>query len=197
IILWNKGTEKLLGYRRDEVIGRNCYDLIAGRDEAGNVICAQDCQVMQLARQKGTAPSHYCLMHAKNGEPIWASVTHIVVPLENKELEAVVHIFRDVSEYKEANDLVDKMASYVSKVSARSSKRETKMEAPVSAPIRLTKREREVLTYLSEGASPKVIAEKMVISVRTVRNHIQSILGKLGVHSALEAVAYASRNGLL
>ncbi|MEE9324055.1 MAG: PAS domain-containing protein, partial [Dehalococcoidia bacterium] len=47
IILWNKGAKKILGYRREEVIGRNCYDLLAGKDEAGNVICTQDCQVMQ------------------------------------------------------------------------------------------------------------------------------------------------------
>ncbi len=197
IILWNKGAERLLGYRRAEVLGRNCYDLIAGRDEAGNIICAQDCQTMQSAKEKGTASSHYCLVQAKNGKPIWASITHIVVPSKNRELEAVVHIFRDISEYKEAKDLVDKIVSYVSKASTHSSGREPETGASSREPIRLTKREKEVLTHLSEGSSAKVIAEKMVLSVPTARNHIQNILSKLGVHSTLEAVALASNRGLL
>ncbi len=61
---------------------------------------------------------------------------------------------------------------------------------------KLTKREREVLGLLSEGLSNEGIAQAFVISPETARTHIQNVLGKLGVHSRLEAVAFARQNGL-
>jgi DNA-binding CsgD family transcriptional regulator len=70
--------------------------------------------------------------------------------------------------------------------------------APTTGALRdLTIREREVLTLLSAGVSQKKIAERLVITPKTVATHIQRILGKLGVHSRTEAVAYAYRTGLL
>lgn len=61
---------------------------------------------------------------------------------------------------------------------------------------RLTRREREVLGLLSEGMSNEGIAQALVISPETARTHIQNVLGKLGVHSRLEAAAFARQNGL-
>lgn len=60
----------------------------------------------------------------------------------------------------------------------------------------LTKRELEVLTLLVQGLSGGEIAHALGISKNTVRTHIQSILTKLQVHSRLEAVAFATRNGI-
>jgi two-component system, NarL family, response regulator LiaR len=59
----------------------------------------------------------------------------------------------------------------------------------------LTEREREILQLLAEGRRNEEIAEKLYIAVPTVKTHIQNILGKLGVHSKLEAVAFAAKNG--
>lgn len=53
----------------------------------------------------------------------------------------------------------------------------------------LTQRELEVLQWLRKGLGTKAIAEKLFISIATVRNHIQAILTKLGVGTRLEAVA--------
>jgi two-component system nitrate/nitrite response regulator NarL len=61
----------------------------------------------------------------------------------------------------------------------------------------LTGRERQVLTLLAEGCPSAEIAERMRISRNTVRTHVQSILAKLGVHSRLEAAAFAVRHGLV
>ena len=61
----------------------------------------------------------------------------------------------------------------------------------------LTDRELEVLQLLAEGASSGVIADRINVSRNTVRTHVQSILGKLGVHSRLEAAAFAVRHGLV
>jgi DNA-binding NarL/FixJ family response regulator len=61
----------------------------------------------------------------------------------------------------------------------------------------LTERELEVLRLLAEGATSPQIADCMRISRHTVRTHVGSLLGKLGVHSRLEAAAFAVRNGLV
>jgi DNA-binding NarL/FixJ family response regulator len=60
----------------------------------------------------------------------------------------------------------------------------------------LTRRERQVLAMLARGADNRAIAEALTISPDTARTHIQNLLGKLGVHSRLEAAAFAVRRGL-
>jgi DNA-binding NarL/FixJ family response regulator len=61
----------------------------------------------------------------------------------------------------------------------------------------LTEREREVLGLLAEGMTNAAIADTLVVSVHTVRNHIANLSGKLGAHSKLEALSIAVREGLL
>ena len=50
---------------------------------------------------------------------------------------------------------------------------------------------------LASGVATEEIASTLGVSRSTARNHIESILAKLGVHSRLQAVVYASRRGLL
>jgi response regulator RpfG family c-di-GMP phosphodiesterase len=61
----------------------------------------------------------------------------------------------------------------------------------------LTARELEVLTQLGEGLSNEAIAEYFSLSLNTVRNHVQSVIMKMGAHSKLEAVAKGLREGLI
>jgi DNA-binding NarL/FixJ family response regulator len=61
----------------------------------------------------------------------------------------------------------------------------------------LTAREVEVLKLLASGVSNQQIAEELVLSLHTVRNHVQNVITKLGAHSKLEAVATAVREGLI
>jgi DNA-binding NarL/FixJ family response regulator len=61
----------------------------------------------------------------------------------------------------------------------------------------LTRREREVLALVAEGADNRTIAETLVISPQTARTHIQNILNKLSVHSRLAAAAFVTQNGIV
>ena len=61
----------------------------------------------------------------------------------------------------------------------------------------LTPREREVLARLVYGESTPSMARSMGVRLSTLRTHIDSVLIKLGVHSRLEAVAYAVREGIV
>jgi DNA-binding NarL/FixJ family response regulator len=63
--------------------------------------------------------------------------------------------------------------------------------APPVDPPRLTGRETEVLRLVAQGLSYKQIAERLVISHRTVQNHVQNTLGKLQLHNRVELTRYA------
>jgi DNA-binding NarL/FixJ family response regulator len=60
----------------------------------------------------------------------------------------------------------------------------------------LSPREREVLQLLAEGLGSQDISARLHIALRTERNHVASILAKLGVHSRLQAVLLALRYGI-
>lgn len=61
---------------------------------------------------------------------------------------------------------------------------------------RLTEREAEVLRMVGTGLSYKQIAERLVLSHRTVQNHVQNTLNKLQLHNRVDLVRYAIEHGL-
>jgi len=61
---------------------------------------------------------------------------------------------------------------------------------------RLSERETEILRLVAKGLTYKQIAERLVISIRTVQNHVQNTLGKLQLHNRTELVRYAIETGL-
>jgi two-component system, NarL family, response regulator DegU len=63
--------------------------------------------------------------------------------------------------------------------------------------VLLTKRERQVLVLLANGVNNETIAQLLMVSPQTARTHVQNLLGKLDVHSRLEAAAFVTQNGLL
>jgi two-component system response regulator NreC len=60
----------------------------------------------------------------------------------------------------------------------------------------LTAREREVLQLMAEGKSTKQIADRLIVSVKTIETHRQQIMNKLNIHSVAELTKYAIREGL-
>lgn len=68
---------------------------------------------------------------------------------------------------------------------------------PAARPDALSSREIEVLRLIAQGASNREIAETLVISEGTVKNHISNILGRLGLRDRTQAALYARENGLL
>lgn len=62
--------------------------------------------------------------------------------------------------------------------------------------LKLTPREAQVLTLITQGRSNRQIADELYISVNTVSHHLRGIFAKTGAHSRTEAAAYAHRNGL-
>lgn len=189
IIFWNRGAEAILGYSSDEVLGKDCFELIQGIDEAGRVSCSQSCGILCCARRGKLSPGQNLRVRAKNGAPRWLSVTHTSVDARDNHITALVHIFRDVTAEVEAKRLVQRLAEQLSTYGPLQG-----AEGAGPAPdATLTEREKQVLGLLAQGDGTASIARKLTISNTTARNHIQNLLAKLGVHTRLEAVAYARR----
>ena len=74
---------------------------------------------------------------------------------------------------------------------------EQKRKQPGLAYHELTQRELEVLQRAVDGLSNKEIAAKLVISEKTVKNHIANIFSKLQVNDRTQAILYALRKGLV
>jgi NarL family two-component system response regulator LiaR len=76
-----------------------------------------------------------------------------------------------------------------------------KAESPAghgpTSPEELTHRELEVLRLIAGGLNNHEIAEKLVISEKTVKTHVSSILGKLHLEDRTQAAIYALRHGLI
>ena len=115
---------------------------------------------------------------------------------------AVVHKAAHVEEVTHAVQQVARGASLVQHKDViellQGVRREREREREAQAALaQLTPRERDVLQALSEGLSDKEIAQQLYVSPATARTHVARTLGKLGVHSRLQAVVFAASYGAI
>lgn len=80
--------------------------------------------------------------------------------------------------------------------SAAPAKKENSAQA-VAAQFDLTEREMEVLQLIATGATNREIAEELVVSEGTVKNHVSNILSRLGLRDRTQAAIFARENNLL
>ncbi|MHB1391390.1 MAG: response regulator transcription factor [Thermoleophilia bacterium] len=148
-------------------------DMVTGFEAGGHDYMAKPLDNDELAARVGAAArvkqAHDRLRH------------------KNAKLETLAkHVRAAVQHYEQPRPLgAGDSADYTEGIEAAGGK----------AMVRLTRRELEILQLLARGLNNDVISRQLYISPTTTRNHIQNILGKLGVHSKLEAVAYAVRAG--
>lgn len=183
LVLWNRAAERILGWSAREVMGRPCCDVFVGADEHGNRLCYQGCHVMSLVKL-GEPVQHFDMQtRTKAGKLVWLDISILEAPSSGPGGAMAIHLFRDVTAKRELLRLVHE-----------------RFQAPSPPPAEtttLTRRELEILRLMSSGANTKALAERLHVSPATIRNHAQNIFAKLGVHSRLEAVAYATQHHLL
>lgn len=99
-----------------------------------------------------------------------------------------------IESIKDAYNGGSPMSSNIARKVVSFFKKERKVDDPEA---NLSKREKEILASLAEGNSYKLIADKLFISIDTVRTHIRHIYKKLHVHSQSEAISKAFKKGYI
>lgn len=165
VLCWNDAAERLTGIPADEAIGNLCWEIIAGHDDRGNLVCHAGCSRARLVREGGRVPATE--LHARtNGGSRRLSLETITVRNESGPL--FVHVMCDAPAPPPKSHAT-----------------------PLGPPPHLTPRQREILSLLAEGQPVKTISRRLSLTEATVRNHVQLLFVALGAHSQLEAVARA------
>ena len=196
---WSASAREILGYEAGEVVGRRCYEVLGARGRAGDRYCRRDCPVI-VGSRRGRRTSNYDICLAtREGKDIWVNMSILVHSLPGRSGPLVAHLFRDVTRRRQLERAAARALEALDGLASENSEAEpgaVEEVAPAPAPV-LTKREREVLRLLAGGLGTREIADRLVVSPLTARNHIANLNGKLGARSRLQAVALATRMGLL
>ena len=194
VVFWNRAAERVFGRASNEVLGHRCYDVMGGRDVFGNRFCYENCPVLSMTRRGESVRSFEMAVQCAP-RPEQFSVTVMRLPGSGPEQVTLVHLMQPI-------DHQGRLARALEQLGARDEARPPAPAEPaVPGPVALAKappltgREREILRLVASGLQNKEIAKDLGISLATVRNHVHNILEKLEVHSKLEAVSLAFRQG--
>jgi PAS domain S-box-containing protein len=196
IVFWNDAAEHLLGYSAAEVIGHPCHEIFAGEPRPGCLECGPHCLVMRSAERHEPVPTYNLLSRTKAGDTILLNVS-VIVPSDDTSPFVTIHLFRDATHQLRYETYVEHLLCAAARLPhpqsplTRSAGTAPLLNAPLSG------REKEVLYLLVQGRTARDIAETLCISYATVRNHLQTILRKLNVHSQREAVRLALEHHLV
>ncbi|HWJ44840.1 MAG TPA: LuxR C-terminal-related transcriptional regulator [Gaiellaceae bacterium] len=172
VVAWNEAAEQLTGIASADAIGRPCWDVLAGQDDGGGMVCHKHCSRGRLAREGWPLGAQEMNIRCADGRRRVAVDT---VSALDGERPLFLHLMRD----------------------APAAAPLEQPPADLDPPPRLTPRQLDVLRLLAEGTAARAIAVKLGLTEPTVRNHIRATLLELGAHSQLEAVFRARCCGLV
>lgn len=195
VVFWNKGAEEIFALRAEEALGKACYEIVGGRDVFGNKFCFEECAIVMTTKAGEPVRGYEFMIQNRQGPGNRTlGVTILRIPGSRRDLFTIVHLLQPVDEKERMKRLLEQLTASGAKTAADPPGPVPIQPPPKPAPP-LTTREKEILRWIAAGLQNKEIAQKLDISLATVRNHIRNILEKLEVHSKLEAVSLAFRNG--
>ncbi|MCW8925825.1 MAG: LuxR C-terminal-related transcriptional regulator [Xanthomonadales bacterium] len=166
IVLWNNAAEEALGIECSTALGQKCWSLLCGRDVYGNRHCCEHCPIREQAFQHEPVRSfHAAFKTGVDGHEAFG--INCVIISDQPDQELLLHI---CNPEKNTSTLSSEQLCNIQPVESLSS------------------REVEVLTLLAEKVKTQDIADRLAISIRTVRTHIQHLMYKLHVHKRAEAI---------
>ena len=189
---WNRAAEKLFGYRASEVLRKPCASLLQGHGPQGNIVCKEDCNVLQCAAANHEMENYDLQVLVHGGRRLSVNISIIIHRDARSGRCWHIHLARDITSREKKEELARKVLSAARELAALPE--HSTAQAPV---LPLTAQEKRVLRLFSEGKSPQQVARALKITDRTLRNHLYHANRKFGTRNRLEAVIHAAKRGLL
>ena len=199
IVHWSASAERLLGYTSSEVLGWPCYEVFDGRESQNRRFCRRDCPVIANARRGRPTADYDVLAGTKDGCDIWVNVSILLMKPDRRKSPLIMHLMRDVTERRRVEELARRATETFRELASApfvAGDEGPHVINPRPMPS-LSKREMQVLQLLALGLRTREIAENLGVSPVTARNHITHMVSKLGAGNRLQAVLYASGQGLI
>lgn len=188
IVAWNAAAQRLLGYTPQQAIGAQCHDLMHGFNPSGAPMCGADCPVVESCKHGNSARRFEMIVPRPDGHEVTVDVVTVTVYEDDEPI--AIHV---LNETPSAHHLETVTQHVLERLGARGT-HAAEVPSPAEA---LTARELSVLRLLAEGMRTEDIAQQLGLTRSTIRNHVQNIIVKLGVHSRVEAVVAAIGRGLV
>src|SRR5574340_528244 len=159
ICSWNASARELFGYSAEQVLNKTCDELLGARAPAIN----------------GHHPAAFDMeVRDHSGRRLWVNISTMVYQDERSPRRLVVHLAREVTERKRAEELTLKVLELSKQLVALTGAQRGR--TPASP---LSEQERRILRSLSQGSNSAEIARGLGISLQTLRNHLHRINQKL------------------
>jgi LuxR family maltose regulon positive regulatory protein len=175
IVSWNQAAEEALGVDATGALGQKCWTLLAGKDIFGNRHCCEHCPIREMAFEHEPVRSFHCAFKTSDHGTESFGISCVVIQ-DQPGHEILLHICHPDGEQPQV------------------STEQLMTTGPVE---NLSRREHEILVMLADKVKTIEIAERLGISIRTVRTHIQHLMYKLHVHKRAEAVKVGKKLELI
>ncbi len=105
IVGFNAAMERLTGYSRREILGKECYLVFGPRDGEGKSLCLKNCPMLMKAEETKSSFEHEGTLRTRDGHDVSVAITYSIVRTpEGRPLNAVVNV-RDISRLREMENL--------------------------------------------------------------------------------------------
>ena len=189
IRLWNAGAERILGYVGREAMGRPCHQVLCASPSEGlPPVCQRGCPFMRLAGQGRIPPPLRTRLLAASGQRIRVTLAPLIAPTAEGRM-VLLHVFHELPEAELGDAAGDGRLFDITPDGVAAA-------APAGAAA-LTGRELEALRLMAAGMTNGEIAENLILSYHTVRNHVSSIRNKLQARNRQQAAIIAGDLGLI
>jgi len=187
LLYLNSRAENLLGASAAELLGQRCDAVVAATAAELQPFCARLCSVLRLARGRAEIPPVDLRVARDGSPPRWIRLIAFAFGGTPQKDPYLVECGLCLESERA-------VLEFMHRIAARSRSKPAVGGAspfrPACRPVHeLAPRERQILDLLTADYSHARIAAELRVRPVTVRNHIQHLLAKLGVHSTLEAVA--------
>jgi len=186
IVAWSPSAEAALGHKAADVIGRRCYDVIAGTDVGGHPVCRPNCSAAVNAQRGRVTSAYEVVACSHDGRRVWLNNSIVLAREQGARKPLLLHLFRPAREAREPGQRLP--------IAPRRRGRPPVKRGELQP---LSRRELETLRLLASGQTTAEIAEALTVSRFTARNHIGNAMRKLGARNRVEGLLLAAERHLI